>query len=249
MSKSVNRLLDVLELFVHRDGGLSLTEISQSTGLNPATCSRYLAALVQRGYVVESPKKGLYHLGLKSLDFSYATRRNLKFIDLAYLPLSKLSNEINCDVYLTVLDGNTSLVVEEIGYTADMRINSPIGRRMALHSTACGKVHLASMAFEQRQAMYASGQLEKFTRNTITAPERLEEELEIIRRDGVAYSLEEQRLGVCAVAAPIYTGTSQIAAAGIMVTVSHMEQQDLGNYALKIINYTGQISRILARVY
>ncbi len=249
MSKSVNRVLDILELFVQREGGLSLTEVSHSTGLNPATSSRYLACLVERGYLIESPKKGLYHLGLKSIDFSYASRRNLKFIEFAYLPLSHLSNKVNCDVYITVFDGNSSLVVEEIGYTAAMRINSPVGRRMPLHSTACGKVHLAAMTPDQRQALYASGKLEQFTRHTITSPEQMEKELENVIRDGVAYDHEEQRLGVWAVAAPIYAGRTKIAAAGIISQTSRMEPEIVKDHAMKIISCTGEISQILGRIY
>lgn len=249
MSRTVNRIIDILELFLQQEGGLSLTEVSRSLGLNPATGSRYLDTLVQRGYLVESAKKGLYQLGLKTLDFSYATRRNLKFVELAYMSLSKLSKETNCDVYLTVLDGNSSLVVEELGYTADMRLNSPVGKRMPLHSTACGKVHLTGMSVEQRNVVYASTPLERFTRNTKTTQEQLEAELETVRQNGVAYNREEQRLGVNAVAAPVYAGKNQIAAAGIMMPVSRIGPGDIETYALKIINYTGEISEIIGRVY
>ncbi len=249
MSKNVDRVLDIMELFIRQEGGLSLTEISQSTGLNPATSSRYLATLVQRGYIIESHKKGLYHLGLKSIDFSYAARRNLKFINFTYLPLCNLSREICCDVYLTVLDDNTSLVVEEIGTTEAMRINSPVGRRMPLHSTACGKVHLAGMSGEQRKAFFASVKLESMTKNTITDLERLEEEIETVRREGVAYCREEQRLGLWAVAAPIYSGQQQVASAGIIVQVSRKGPEAEKELASKIAGYTGEISQILERVY
>lgn len=248
MSKSIDRALDILEVFIKQDGDMSLTEICRLTGLTPATGSRYVASLVERGYLTENSRNGLYHLGLKSIDFSYAARRNLKFIEFAYLPLKKLGEETRSDVYLTVLDDNHSLVVEEIGTSMDMRINSPVGRRMALHSTACGKVHLAFMPKAERQAFYASSQLERYTKNTITDPTALETELEGVRRNGVAYDREEQRLGVWVVAAPIYSGKDKVAAAGLITPVSRMKPDTVEQHVLKIISCTGEISQILSRM-
>jgi IclR family KDG regulon transcriptional repressor len=238
-----------MELFISNARGLSLTEICRLTALNPATGSRYVSTLVKRGYLAQSSRNGLYHLGLKSVDFSYAARRNLRFIEFAYLPLNQLSKETGCDVYMTVLDAYTSLVIEEIGNTAALRINSPIGRRMPLHSTACGKIHLACMSDDQRRTLYARGKLERFTKNTITDPEKLDAELETVQSDGVAYDREEQRLGVWVVAAPVYSGNGQIAAAGIITPISRMQPETVKNHALKIISCTGEISQILSRTF
>ena len=248
MVKTVDRTLDILELFIKHEGGLTLTEISRLAGLTPATGSRYVASLVSRGYLSESPRNGLYHLGLKSIDFSYAARRNLKFIEFAYLPLNQLSKETGCDVYMTVLDRDTSLVIEEIGNTAALRINSPIGRRMPLHSTACGKIHLAHMTADRRQALYDGKKLERFTKNTITDPNKLEEELESVQRDGIAYDREEQRLGVWVVGAPIYAGHEKVAAAGIITPVSRIRPDTILDHVKEIISCTGEISQIISRM-
>ena len=247
MSKAIHRLLDVLELFTDHPEGLSLPEIAKLRKMSATTVWRYVGTLVERGYVTERGNSGVYQLGLKTVDFAYAARCNLKFIELAYLPLKKLSEETKSDTYLTVLDGNRSLVVEEIGASVDMRINSPVGRRMALHSTACGKVHLAYMPENERRAFYDGGELEQYTKNTITDPAKLEVELEVIRRDGVAYDREEQRLGVWVVGAPIYAGNEKIAAAGLITPVSRMKPGTAEKNTVKIISRTGEISQILSR--
>jgi DNA-binding IclR family transcriptional regulator len=247
MSKAINRLLDVLELFIDHAGGLSLPEIGRLGKMSPATTWRYVSALAERGYLTETPGTGAYQIALKTIDFAYAARRNLTFIDFAYLPLKKLGEQTKSDVYMTVLDEARSLVVEEIGTSVDMRINSPVGRRMALHSTACGKVHLAFMPENERRAYYDSGKLEKFTKNTITDPAKLEAELETVRRDGVAYDREEQRLGVLVVGAPIYSGSVKVAAAGLIMPVSRLQPDTAERNALKIISCTGEISQILSR--
>ena len=194
-SSTVNKAIDILEAFLHKNGALSLKEISKLTGLNVTTAYRLISTLTKRGFLTHLEKNGMYALGLKTLDFSYALRRDLKFIDFAYVSLNKLSKVCNESVYMAVLNEDKALVVEEVGVTEDLRINSPIGKRLSLHCTAGGKILLASLSEEERKAYYSRNELQPSTKNTISDISRLEEELATVRREGVAFDKEEYRLG------------------------------------------------------
>ena len=249
VSITVNKAIDILEVFLQKEGQLSLTEISEATGLNVATAYRLLSTLARRGYLSQHEKKGAYSLGLKMLDFNYAIRRNLKFIDFAYLSLSRLSKEQNQSVFLTALDADEALVIEEVGVNEDLRINSPVGKRLSLHCTACGKVLLASLPEEKRKAYYATSGLRPFTANTITDVARLEQELAKVNTDGVAYDNEEYRLGLWIAAAPVYDGNGRvIAAAGIMVPTSDVDAESTQRFTTAIKSCTAKISQIMARI-
>ncbi|HUT68446.1 MAG TPA: helix-turn-helix domain-containing protein, partial [Dehalococcoidales bacterium] len=69
ISKTVIKAIDILEIFLKNDGALSLTEISRSTLLNAATTYRLVSTLVKRGYLSHQQNKGMYSLGLKTIDF------------------------------------------------------------------------------------------------------------------------------------------------------------------------------------
>lgn len=248
-SKTVMKAIDVLEVFLKNDGGLSLTEISKQTGLNAATTYRMVSTLIQRGYLANHQNKGLYTLGLKMIDYNFATRRTLKFIDLAYLSLSKLSKEQNESVYLAVMDGDESVVIEEVGIDEQLRINSPVGKRLKLHCTAGGKILMASLSEEERRAYYNRNKLHSFTKNTITDIAQLEKELETVKIEGVAFDKEEYRIGIWAAAAPVYnTNGHIIAAAGILVLTSHIENDNTEKYVRAIKSCTGEISQIISRI-
>jgi len=248
-SRTVNKAIDILEIFLQKDGRLGLTEISKLTGINAATTYRLISTLAKRGYLSQHQKKGAYSLGLKMLDFNYAIRRELKFIDFAYLSLSRLVKEQNESVYLTVLDADESLVIEEIGITEDLRINSPVGKRLALHCTACGKILLASLSEEERKAYFSRNTLKSFTKNTITDISQLEKELAIVKTEGIALDKEEYRMGLWVTAAPIYNGSgSVIAAAGIIVPTSHVDVGSTKKFAMAIKSCTGEISQIISRI-
>ncbi len=249
ISRTVDKALEILEIFLQKDGGLSLTEISKATGLNTATVYRLLSTFAKRGYLSQVHKKGTYSLGLKMLDYNYAIRKNLKYVDFAYLSLSKLSKEYNVSTYLAVSDADMLLVIEEIGTSGNLRINSPIGKRLPLYCTASGKVLLAALSKEDRQAYYHRIQLQSYTSSSITDIPRLEKELEVIKVEGMAYHKEEYRQGVWAAAAPIYNGSGTvIAAAAIIIPISYMGADSIQIYTTAIKGCTGEISQIISRI-
>jgi IclR family KDG regulon transcriptional repressor len=156
VSGTVNKAIDVLEIFLQKEGEFRLTEIAGITGMDRATTYRLASTLVKRKFLHQAKKNGKYSLGLKMIDCSFAIRRNLKFIDLAYLYLGKLNAEKNAAVNLTILDGDKSLVVEEIGISSrGLLMDAPIAKRLPLHATACGKVLLASMSKKEREDFYS----------------------------------------------------------------------------------------------
>ncbi len=248
-SKSILRAIDIMELFVKEGGGLNLTEISTMTGLNMPTTFRLVSTLVNRGYLVKHPTRGNYSLGLRLLDFSFAIRKNLRFLDLAYLSLSKLCKEQNESVYMGLLDADMLLVIEEIGLQDDLRINSPVGKRLPLHCTACGKALLAALSLEERQAYYTRKGLLPLTKNTLIDIPRLENDLAIIKIDGVAYQSEEYRMGIWSAASPITNGGgSTIAAVGFVIPLDHIDEQSVKRYTTAIKSCAGEISQIISRV-
>ncbi len=248
-SVTVNKAIDILEVFLLKEGELNLTEISDASGLNAATAYRLVSTLVRRGYLAQSEKKGPYSLGLKMLDFNYAIRRNLKFLDLAYMSLSKLTKDCNQSTYLAALDADAALIIDEVGVTEDLRINSPVGKRLPLHCTACGKVLLASLSSDERAAYYRRSPLRANTSHTVTNKARLEAELAKVRAEGVAFDDEEYRMGLWIAAAPVYDGAgSVIAAAGIMVPMSDIHPDSIPRFTTAIKSCTAKISQAVARI-
>jgi len=248
-SVTVSKAIDILEVFLLKEGRLTLTEISAATGLNVATAHRLLSTLVRKGYLAQAEKKGPYSLGLKMLDFNYAIRRNLKFLDLAYLSLSKLTKEHNQSTYLAALDADAALVIDEVGVNEDLRINSPVGKRLPLHCTACGKVLLAALPADERAAYYRRNPPRALTSRTVIETPTLEAELARVRAEGVAFDNEEYRMGLWIAAAPVYNGAGNvIAAAGIMVPTSDINAESIPRFTTAIKSCTAKISQAVARI-
>jgi DNA-binding IclR family transcriptional regulator len=229
ISRTVNKALDVLEIFLQKDGELRLSELSSLTGLNKATTYRLASTLVKRRFLHQIKKNGKYSLGLKMIDCSFAIRRNLKIIDLAYLYLGKLNTAQNTAVNLTILDEDKSLVIEEVGISSKgLPIISKETKRLPLHATACGKIFLASMKEDERKAFYRRNTLKSFTEYTTTNVAHLEKELDLIRNEGIAFDMQDYKMGLWTMAAPVYDKNENvIAAASVIIPQARTDRDAL----------------------
>jgi IclR family KDG regulon transcriptional repressor len=233
ISGTVNKAIDILEIFLEKEGEFRLKELANFTGMDKATTYRLASTLVKRRFLRQAKKHGKYSLGLKMIDCSFAIRRNLKFIDLAYLYLGKLNASQNAAVNLTILDEDKSLVIEEIGISSGGQpMEAPTAKRLPLHATACGKVLLASMSEEERKAFYCRNELKSLTPATKVEVLALEQEVQKINREGVAFDLEEYKLSQRAISAPVSAKNGQVVAAvSIIVLQSYSTRSEIDKLA------------------
>jgi DNA-binding IclR family transcriptional regulator len=83
-----------------------------------------------------------------------------------------------------------------------LTIAARVGRHLPAHCTASGKVLLAFLSPEVVEPVLNAA-LTVFTEKTITSPERLREELKVVRQRGYALADEELEEGIWAISAPI----------------------------------------------
>jgi DNA-binding IclR family transcriptional regulator len=93
---------------------------------------------------------------------------------------------------------------------------STVGSRLPLYPTGVGKVLLAYAPDEVQSTVLSS--LKRITPHTITQPARLRAQLDRVRSDGYATTVEEMTLGACSVAVPVSRAETEVVAAlGIVV--------------------------------
>lgn len=247
ISGTVNKAIDVLEIFLQKDGEVRLSELAKLTGQDKATTYRLVSTLVKRRFLHQAKKNGKYSLGLKMIDCGFAIRRNLKFVDLAYLYLGKLNASQNVAANLTILEGDKSLMVEEIGISAKgLPMSSPIPKTLPLHATACGKVFLAYMSKEDRMTYYSNHILKALTKNTTTNMAELERELTAAKSNGVAFDLQSYKMGQWAVAAPIIDRSDiVVATASLIVPPSQTDKDSIQRFANAIKDCARDLSQAI----
>lgn len=227
--QSVDRALTILEILKDSGEGIGVTELGGRVGLHKSTVYRLLATLARRGYVEQDPVTERYSLGLKLVELGSAVLERLELRDLARPYLKELMEASQEVVHLVVLQDGEVVYIDKVECPGPVKMYSQLGRRVPAHATAVGKVLLAFLPPESREAIIARG-LPALTPNTITDPERLRAELERIRERGYAFDCEENELGIRCVAGPIFSHAGQVVAAfsisglAMRLTLGRMEE-------------------------
>ncbi|MBN1104079.1 MAG: IclR family transcriptional regulator C-terminal domain-containing protein, partial [Deltaproteobacteria bacterium] len=89
-------------------------------------------------------------------------------------------------------------------------------------------------------------ELERFTKNTITDPQAFAREVEKIRREGIAFDLEEVNAGTCAIGAPVFNhGVEPVAAVVVAAPRQRMARRGNSRMAKALKETARKISACL----
>jgi IclR family acetate operon transcriptional repressor len=211
-TQAVLRAIHLLKAFSDARPELSLSELARSAHLKKTTAFRLLTALESEGMVLRNPDTETYRLGLEVLALAGRALRSNDLRSASRPELERLARETRETVTLEILVGDQVLILDEVfgGYligTAQW-----IGTRWPVHATSTGKVLLAYLPDERRQAILKKPLL-RLTDKTITDPKVLEEELKAVRRTGYAVATEELEAGYTAVGAALRDHDGRVIAA------------------------------------
>lgn len=244
--KAINKALDLMELFLKKEGELGLSELSELSGINIATANRIASVLVKRGYLKQRVKRGKYALGMIFLDFSGIIRGRVKMRDIALPLLNRLSQKLDETVLLVSWDGQEGTHTETVHADHALRIVPDEGTKFNLHSTGVGKVILANLSDAELEKYYGGKKLERHTASTITNLDDLKRHLITVKEEGVGYDDEEQYLGVRNVAAAIKDNTGEVVGAiGVIGPTVRLSRERMKGVAPDIKACALEISRAM----
>lgn len=195
-----SKILAILGVFENTRRSLSLTEVSEMSGVPLSTTHRLVGELVEWGFLSRGPN-GRIQLGIRLWAIAQNAGRQLRETARPLVQdLFSLTGETS---QLAVRDGNSALYIDRVYGTKRVPRASRVGGRLPLHATAVGKVILAFEEDWVRDA-YLMRDLEQPTQHTHTNAHRLADELARIAEQGYATTLEEMRLGSCSIAVPVF---------------------------------------------
>ncbi|WP_262107420.1 IclR family transcriptional regulator [Arthrobacter sp. Marseille-P9274] len=207
----------ILEAFAGERTVLSMSEIARATGLPSSTAHRLIQSLVSWGGL-ERTAGGEYAIGVRLWEIAARANRTYGLRETAMPFLQGLWETTKAHVLLAVLEGSEALLIERIAGTRDVPVAGRAGGRLPLHASSSGKILLAHGEPAVRDAAL-SRPLAAFTPRTITDREELQSELDRVRRDGVATSLDELTAGSASCAAPVF-GPPEIGVAAVSLLSS-----------------------------
>ena len=199
----IERMMKLLDVLAQHADPVPLKQLALETGLHPSTAHRILGAMTHSGFV-ERADAGIYRLGIRLLELGSIVKSRISLRETAMPFMLKLHAATGESVNLGIRDGDHIVYIERTsGGRSAVRVVHIVGSRAPLHTTATGKLFLAEEPQAEVERYIARTGLPPMTPRSITDPARLHEELARVRREGIAYDLDEQEVGVRCIAAGI----------------------------------------------
>ena len=199
----LDRAMALVNLLASAPGPVTLSRLAADAGLHTASAHRILGALITHG-LVEKTGAGTYDLGVHWLEISNRLRARLNIRQVAMPHMQALAQATGETVNLIVRRGDEAVYIERVsGGQTMMQVVQVVGAHAPLHVTAVGKIFLAEDSASGVRGYVERTGLPAYTVNTLTHPQKLAGELDVIRREGLAYDREEAELGVACLGAPI----------------------------------------------
>lgn len=235
-TKTVDRALDILEVFVDAETGLTLSDIANNLGLSSSTVYRIVTTLENRGFLKKDKKTRKYYIGNNILKLAESNNEGrYDALRTTSIPVMKgIHEKYNENIGLFVADGEDKLCLERFESTRALRLVVMVGEKATMKVGSVGKVLLAYMDEGERDTIIADDGW----------PEK--EELEKIKMQGYALSVGEREEGLVGLAAPVFNSQNKcIASISLSGPSSRFINESLSEKIFDVIKAAREISEKL----
>lgn len=202
----------VLKALAGLGGAAPLTALAGRLEESPAKIHRYLASLVEAGFVIQDPATSRYVLGPESLAIGLAAMRQSDALTLAAAELARLGESHNLSCFVSVLGNAGPTIVRWSEPIQPVAVNVRIGSVMPVLWSATGRAFGAFARSAVLDALVAA-ELAGATpghRRQIPDREAADRLFASIRSLGCAPVRDVMLNGISAVAAPVFNADGSV---------------------------------------
>lgn len=208
-----DRLFQILDLLGESKGEMGATDLATRLSLHKSTVHRLLMTLERHRFVEKNHTNAKYRLGWRLFELGTLAVSRLDLYSLARPYLEALVKKTCETAHLGIMSSGELISIVSVEADRSLRLPTTVGRRSPLYCTSQGKAILAFSPEAVASEIIRSTEMKAFTRNTITKPARLREELERIRKCGYAIDKEELEEDLRCIGAPVFNHAGEVIAA------------------------------------
>lgn len=205
--RSSEKTLKIMEA-IQELQGTGVTELADRLDMSKATVHHHLSTLEENEYVVK--EGSTYRAGLRLLEMGERARQQTGVFDIAKSEIDELAEQTGELANLMIEEHGRGVYVYIAAGEQAVHLDTRVGTRQYLHTSALGKSILANMAPDKFEQVIDRHGLPAQTPNTVTDKENLQSELDEIRDRGIAFDGEERAEGIRCVAAPITDNSDEL---------------------------------------
>ncbi len=223
---SVDRAAQILQAVASSETALGVSDLSRQLSLNKSTTHAILNTLCRHQLLQRDDANKTYRLGHGLIDLAQQVREQTDLRSVAHPRVVALARAVEETVLLGTYHDDHVTIIDREESPHDVKITTPIGRRVHYSAAAFGKVFLAAMSESEVTQLLRDKPLRAYTSKSITKPPAYRATLTRVRKRGYALDDEEYLAGVRAAGAPINDARGRVVAVLIVVGFGTRLSQD-----------------------
>jgi IclR family acetate operon transcriptional repressor len=201
----------VLEALVTH-GPIGVSELADVLGLDRSIVHRLLTTLQAMGYATQDDnRKYMAGKQIRLVGAQAIARLDLRSIARPYMQ-ALIEQDEGASHLAKLMDGRV-IYIERVQHPALTITTTGVGGEAPAHCTVAGKVLWAYAPYTQLSDALAGMRFQPFTPHTITEKDTFQRHLAEVREHGFATEMEEHRLGLIGIGAPVFDHTGSVIAA------------------------------------
>ena len=244
--QTLDRIVKILDCFCYGQPTWTLSQLSTRLDLPKSTLHRLLGSLEANRFLRRSDDEHSWQLGYRLVPWGRLAQQGNSLPDLARPVMREL----------TTATGETAVLVQRAGLQVvcsgvqdtpySRWVALEVGKQYPAHAGAWAKALAAYRPDEELAHLLGKPQLARFSRGTITQPAEFLSELERIRLQGYALSVEEWLPDLWGIAAVVVDyGAAAVAAIGIAGPLLRFREEAVPKWAASCRRAAGRISTVL----
>ncbi|HEX9814582.1 MAG TPA: IclR family transcriptional regulator [Myxococcota bacterium] len=202
---TVEKAVDVLFHLHAEPHACGVTAIGRTLGLSKSSTHRLLTALSRRG-LVEKDDRGRYRPGIGLVALGVGALDREPIVVAARAVLEAESEVLGETVFLVAARAGRIIVLDKTEGEGFLRAAPRVGSTVPVHATAVGKLYLA---FGAGSVEAPTGDLARFSDETITGRAALQAAVARAAERGFAENFDEWIPGLSVIAAPVIATASR----------------------------------------
>ncbi len=228
---ALKKALLVLDYLTQSERPASLADIAKTIDLPRQTIHRILRQLAADQLILRAPQKDHFVVGPALTRLAVRALTSLNSASPVRAVLEMLVDETRETCNVGVLDQDEVVYIERLEGSSPLRLQLQAGSRVPFHCTAIGKLLVAHQHKNVRTRMLNARPLPRFTANTMTDPDALEEAFTAIRSEGYSFNDQEYVDSLTAMAVAIHdAGGKPVAALAVHAPVTRMGKKKALSY-------------------
>ncbi|HMK64647.1 MAG TPA: IclR family transcriptional regulator [Thermodesulfobacteriota bacterium] len=212
-NRSLERALQILNVFTRERNSLTLSQLSEILGLSRATVLRLCTTLVQYGFLHQDLASKEYALGLRLFELGSIVLHSFSLRKTASPFLDRLHQKLGKTLFLGILEEGQLVYIDKREDLKNLiTFTSKIGTRRPPYWGMVGPMLMAHLPDPEVHELLKKYPLTATTKKSFTKNEEFKKWLSRIRKEG--YAVDEERTfdGITGLAVPIYDFREKVVA-------------------------------------